>query len=253
MRLHFEAAGHGEPLIILHGLFGSLENWRPMSRRLAEHFKVFALDQRNHGQSPHSFQMDYPLMAEDAQHFLTAQGFGDTYLLGHSMGGKTAMQLALSHPDSVRKLVVVDMAPRQGLGRHERIIEGMRSLDLPRFQTRKDIENALAPAVPDLSTPQFLLKNIARGSEGGFSWKLGLEEIHLNYGRLTQAIESSTPFSKPALFIRGETSDYLLDDDWPVIQRFFPQAVLRTIPGAGHLVHVEKPQAFYELVTEFFG
>jgi pimeloyl-ACP methyl ester carboxylesterase len=251
MQLHFEAAGQGEPLIILHGLFGSLENWRPMSKRLAEHFKVFALDQRNHGRSPHSFQMDYALMAEDVRDFLTAQSLKDACVLGHSMGGKTAMQLALSHPDLVRKLVIADMAPQRGFGRHEKMIEGLRALDLARFETRKEIENALAPAVPDLSTRQFLLKNIARKTEGGFSWKIGLEEIHQNYGRLTEAIDSSAPFAKPALFIRGETSDYLLEGDWPSIQRLFPQAALRTIPGVGHLVHVENEQAFYELVTQF--
>ena len=253
MQLHFEVGGHGEPLIILHGLFGSLDNWRPMSKRLAQHFKVFALDQRNHGQSPHSFEMDYARMAADVREFIAAQGFKDALVLGHSMGGKTAMQLALRHPDSVRKLVIVDMAPRRDSGRHTRLLAGMRSLDLSRFQNRKEIEAALEPAVGDLPTRQFLLKNIARHEDAGFSWKIGLEEIYQNYQNLTEAIESTEPCTKATLFIRGEKSDYLRDEDWPGILRLFPQAKFQTIPGAGHLPHVETPEAFYELVTSFFG
>src|SRR3954470_4746673 len=128
MELHFEAAGQGEPLIILHGLFGSLENWRPMTRRLSLHFRVFAVDLRNHGRSPHNVQMDYTLMAGDVRDFLIAQGLNSACVLGHSMGGKTAMQLALLHPDAVRRLVVVDMAPRGDFGRHDLMISAMRSL-----------------------------------------------------------------------------------------------------------------------------
>jgi esterase len=252
MELHFEVAGEGEPLVILHGLFGSLENWRPMSKRLAQDFKVFALDQRNHGQSPHSFEMDYFLMARDVRDFLGAQALKDCLVLGHSMGGKTAMQFALSYPGSVRKLAVVDMSPRGDLGRHETIIAAMRSLDLPRYQTRKEIETALIRAVPDLSTRQFLLKNVARKPVGGFSWKIGLEEIHQNYSNLTKAIDDDAPFTKPALFIRGEKSDYLTQADWPLILRLFPKAALETVPAAGHLVHVENPGPFFTSVLNFF-
>lgn len=251
MQLHFEAGGDGEPLIILHGLFGSLDNWRPMSKRLADHFKVFALDQRNHGQSPHSFEMDYARMAADVQEFITAQGLKDALVLGHSMGAKTAMQLALRHPDSVRELVVVDMAPRRDPGRHTRLIAGMRSLDLSRFQNRKEIEAALEPAVGDLPTRQFLLKNLARQDNGGFCWKIGLEEIYQNYQNLTEAIESTEPYTKAALFIRGEKSDYLRKEDQPDILRLFPKAEFRTVPGAGHLPHVETPETFYDCVTAF--
>jgi len=252
MELHFEVAGQGEPLVILHGLFGSLENWRPMSKRLAQHFRVFALDQRNHGLSPHSFEMDYLLMAKDVRDFLGAQGLNDCMVLGHSMGGKTAMQLALSYPGSVRKLVVADMSPRADAGRHEKIIAAMRSLDLPRYETRKEIETSLGTAVPDLSTRRFLLKNVARRPVGGFSWKVGLEQIHQNYPNLTKAIDGEAPFTKPALFIRGEESDYLTQADWPSILRLFPKAALQTIPGAGHLVHVENPEAFFTTVVNFF-
>jgi pimeloyl-ACP methyl ester carboxylesterase len=253
MELHFEAVGQGEPLIILHGLFGSLENWRPLAKRLGENFRVFSLDQRNHGQSPHTFEMDYRLMALDVREFICGQGYSDCNVLGHSMGGKTAMQLALLQPELVERLIVVDMAPGLGFARHEPIIKAMRSLDLSQFQTRKDIQDALAPAVPDLSTRQFLLKNITRTSAGVFSWKIGLEQIQQNYHNLTQAIDSSEPFSKPSLFIRGETSDYLRPQDWCCIVKLFPKATLQTVPAAGHLVHVENPDAFYHLVTSFLN
>jgi esterase len=253
MELHFEVFGEGEPLVILHGLFGSLENWRPMSKGLSQGFRVFALDQRNHGLSPHSSEMDYFLMAKDVRDFLGAQGLKDCFVLGHSMGGKAAMQLALSYPDSVRKLVVADMSPRGDFGRHETMIAGMRSLDLPRYQTRKEIETALATAVPDLSTRQFLLKNVARRPAGGFSWKIGLEEIHQNYSNLTKAIDDDAPFTKPALFIRGEKSDFLAQADWPLILRLFPKATLQSIPAAGHLVHVENPDAFFSSVVNFLS
>jgi pimeloyl-ACP methyl ester carboxylesterase len=169
------------------------------------------------------------------------------------MGGKTAMQLALSYPGSVRKLVVADMSPRADSGRHEKIIAGMRSLDLPRYQTRKKIETALGTAVPHLSTRQFLLKNVARTPVGGFSWKIGLEEIHQNYSNLTKAIDEDAPFTKPALFIRGEKSDYLTQADWPLILRLFPKAALQSIPAAGHWVHVDNPDPFFTSVLNFLS
>lgn len=249
--LHFEVYGHGEPLIILHGLFGSLENWHSTRDRLAGHFRVFTLDQRNHGRSPHSLEMDYRLMAEDIRDFLDAQPCVDSFVLGHSMGGKTAMQFALLHPERVRKLVVVDMAPRRYPPRHQKVIAGMLSLDLNRFQSRQELEAALAPVVPDLSTRQFLLKNLAREPAGRFRWKIGLEEIQQNYSRLTEPVAGGQPFQKPALFLRGEKSDYLLESDLDPIRSLFPRALLRTIPQAAHLVHVENPGVFAQTVLEF--
>jgi len=253
MELHFEAVGQGEPLIILHGLFGSSDNWKTVSTQLSQHFTVFALDQRNHGRSPHSSEMDYTLMAGDVRDFMNSQGLPNAFILGHSMGGKTAMQLALSHWDMVTRLIVADMSPRRDSSRHEKIIAGMRSLDLPRFQTRRQIEEALAPAVPELATRQFLLKNLARGPSGSFYWRIGLEEIHTNYARLTEPIGGGVPFAGATLFLRGETSDYLLEDDLASILPLFPRAVLQTIPAAGHLIHIENPVAFQRSVVAFLS
>ena len=161
------------------------------------------------------------------------------------------MQLALLHPQVVRKLVVVDIAPRAYSPRHERIIAAMLSLDLSRFQNRRDMEAALAPAVPDLATRQFLLKNIVRVEGAGFRWLLGLEQIRDNYARLTQPVQGGTPFDKPALFIRGSHSDFLVEADFPLIERLFPRARFATVPQAGHLVHVQSPELFVRLVEDF--
>lgn len=251
MQLHFETYGRGEPLVILHGLLGSADNWHSVCSKLAPNLKVFALDQRNHGRSPHSFEMDYVLMAEDVRDFIQTQGLTDAFVMGHSMGGKTAMQLALLHPDLVRKLIVVDMSPRADSPRQRDILARLLSLDLAHFQTRQQMEAALAPAIPDAPTRQFLLKNAVRQGSGGFQWRIGLHQILQNHLRLIEAVSSDCTFAKPALFIRAEKSDYLSEKDFPSIKELFPQGRLETIPGAGHLVHVEKTEAFVRAVLEF--
>lgn len=251
MELHFEQSGGGEPLIILHGLFGSLDNWRTVSARLAQHFTVFALDQRNHGRSAHSEQMDYPSMAKDVREFLGKRGLSKAFVLGHSMGGKTAMQLALLHPQTVSRLIIADIAPRAYEPRHERMIAGMLALDLGRFESRSQMEAALTPAVPDQPTRQFLLKNVVRSEGGGFRWRMGTAQIQGNYRYLTQAIQGPAPFTGATLFIRGANSDYILDSDLPEIRRWFPLASVETILGAGHLLHVEQLDRFVETVTGF--
>jgi pimeloyl-ACP methyl ester carboxylesterase len=250
VELHFRAYGQGEPLIIVHGLLGSLDNFHSISSKLSSDFKVFGLDLRNHGRSPHSFEMDYPLMAGDLKEFIENQGMNDAFVLGHSMGGKVAMQLALLYPEKVRKLIVADIAPRRYPPRHQKLLIGMASLDLNHFQSRKEMEAALAPAVSDLSTRQFLLKNAVREAEG-FRWRIGLQEIIQNYEHLTEPLSSERCFEKPTLFMRGERSDFFLENDMNSVQELFPSAVLETIPGAGHLVHAENPLAFVNSVRAF--
>lgn len=251
MELHFAAYGQGEPLILLHGLLGSLDNFHSVSLKLSAQLKVFALDLRNHGRSPHSSEMDYTLMAQDVRSFLERQGVPDALVLGHSMGGKVAMQLALLYPESVRKLIVADIAPHRYPPRHQKILTGMASLDLGHLQTRKEMEAALAPAVPDLGTRQFLLKNVVREGLGAFHWRIGLKEIIQNYLPLTEAVTSDRAFHKPTMFLRGEISDYLVPEDMHSIRRLFPEARLETIPGAGHLLHTENPARFVKSVQDF--
>jgi len=251
MQLHFRSYGAGAPLVILHGLFGSLDNWHTVSQRLGGHFHVLAVDQRNHGRSPHCPEMDYRLMADDVAEFLDQQQLAEAFVLGHSMGGKTAMQLALAHPRRVARLVVADMAPRAYPPRHEKILAGMLALDLAAAASRHQLAEALAPWVPELATRQFLLKNVAADAEGRFHWRCGLDEIHRNYGRLAEALAASPPYPGPTLFLRGERSDFLREEDEPGIRQLFPHAELGTIPRAGHLLHADNPEAFLRAVSGF--
>jgi esterase len=251
MQLHFQSYGRGAPLIILHGLFGSLENWHSISRNLAADFQVLAIDQRNHGRSPHAPEMSYQLMAEDLRDLLGAQHFGPVNLLGHSMGGKTAMAFALSYPTLVDKLIIVDIAPRAYPDHHRQILKALLSLDLRSFKSRAEMESLLAPSIPDLATRQFLLKNVKRDQAGAFFWQMNLAAIDANYDRLNAQIASPHPFDLPTLFIHGEYADYIRDEDAASLRKLFPRAELCEIAGAGHWVHAEKPEAFLRKVREF--
>ena len=251
MKLHFKETGQGRAVVLLHGLFGSSDNWHPIARRLAQDFQVFALDQRNHGQSPHSNEMNYPLMAADVNRFMAACGLDAALVIGHSMGGKTAMQLALQFPERVEKLVVADMAPRAYAPAHEKIFAALLALDLPRFQTRQQIEDALAPEVPNLVLRRFLLKNLGRNDAGEFFWKINLRGLAENYLRLGQSLAVPAPFKKPALFIRGGKSNYLKPEDEPLIRELFPQAQIQTIAAASHWVHADEPAEFLRRLLDF--
>jgi len=251
MQLHFKESGQGRVVILLHGLFGSSDNWHTVTQRLEQTFHVFALDQRNHGRSPHSEEMDYPVMAADVDRFFAARGLERALVLGHSMGGKTAMQLALHFPRRVEKLVVADMAPRAYAPAHDQIFAALLALDLPKFQTRPQIEDALAPAIPNPVLRRFLLKNLGRGPTGGFFWKMNLRDIAANYWRLREPVAGAAPFTKPVLFIRGGESKYLQPEDEPLIHEWFPAAEIQTIAEAGHWVHADQPEEFLRLVLGF--
>jgi esterase len=252
VELKFQAAGEGFPLVVLHGLFGSSDNWAGISRRLADTSRVFAVDLRNHGESPHSDDFNYELMAGDIAGFMDRQGLPQADVLGHSMGGKAAMRLALDHPDRVRRLIVADMAPRPYAPAHREILAAMRGLDLSSAKSRADLDAALAGAIPETTVRQFLLKSVAR-DERGFRWKLNLDAINRHYDELNAAIESDRPFPGPALFIRGGRSMHVLDADMEGIRRLFPAARLVTLPEAGHWVHADVPEEFARAVKEFLA
>jgi esterase len=209
------------------------------------------LDQRNHGQSPHSDEMNYPLMAADVNEFMEARGVETARVIGHSMGGKTAMQFALQFPQRVEKLVVADMAPRAYAPVHGKIIAAQLALDLRSFSTRQEIEDALAPEIPDLVLRRFLLKNLGRDSAGKFFWKINLRGLADNYLKLGEPVSASAPFVKPAFFIRGGKSNYLNPEDGPLIRALFPQAQIQTVAEAGHWVHADAPEAFLRLALDF--
>jgi esterase len=251
MQLNYQRYGQGAPLIILHGLFGSLNNWNTLSKRLGEHYQVFAVDQRNHGASPHSEQSSYPLMAEDLRAFMQEQQLDSAHLLGHSMGGKTAMQFALSYPEQVEKLIVVDIAPNAYPPHHDMILDALCGLDLSQHSSRAALDQALAHTIDSRPVRQFLLTNVTRDDAGRFTWKMNLDGIKQSYDRIIGAIEQHGRFDKPALFVRGETSDYIQDSDQPAIEALFPQAQILTIAGSGHWVHAEAPEDFLAVVLDF--
>jgi pimeloyl-ACP methyl ester carboxylesterase len=252
MQLNYKTYGQGEPLIILHGLFGSLDNWHTLARKLGEHYQVFIVDQRNHGKSPHTSAMNYPAMAADIASFMDDRGLEQTFLAGHSMGGKTAMELALTEPDRVKKLVSIDMTPFSLSGGHQKLFEAMNALNLPDINKRKEADEALKPFVEDFGIRQFLLKNLERAEEGGYRWKMNLPVIEANYDNLMKGVdEGSRSFERPTLFVKGERSDYLNPAQLESYQALFTRAQLKTIAGVGHWVHAEAPQAFQEVLEAF--
>ena len=251
MELHYQTEGDGPPLIILHGLFGSLENWQTIRKRLAHKFQVLAVDQRNHGHSPHSPFISYPLMAEDLFEFMRSHSLGQAHVLGHSMGGKTAMQFALNFPERVARLIVVDIAPRAYPPEHRPLLDALLALDLGAFKSRQQLEQALAPAVPDQSVRRFLLKNVFRKDSGAFHWRMNLRALAHQYAQLTEALSSTSSFAHPTLFVCGENSDYVRPEDLPQIHHFFPQATVRRVTGASHWVHADAPAPFLREVETF--
>ena len=249
--IHFTSFGSGFPLIILHGLFGSLDNWATLARRFADHFHVLAYDARNHGRSFHDDEFTYAAMAEDLAEFMHSQNIARAHILGHSMGGKTAMQFAATTPERVGKLVVVDISPGAYGNRHDAILEAMNAIDPGSLRSRDEADNALASGIPDHATRQFIMKNLARNERGGFRWKLNLPVLTARYGETGRALPPGTRCDCPTLFVRGERSTYLTDDDMGMIATMFPQSRLATITGAGHWVHADNPDALYGAVVQF--
>ena len=249
--LYYRKTGAGDPVLILHGLFGSGDNWHRIARELSGRYEVFAVDLRNHGKSPHSSQFDYNVMSDDLIRFVRHHHLDGISLIGHSMGGKAAMQFAFSWPDSVRKLVVVDIAPKAYAASDRQVIDALASLDLSMVSRLKDADEMLQAAIGDDAVRLFLLKNLKREKDGTYRWQINVDAIRTGYKRLASEV-TGTPFEKPCLFIRGEHSDYILDSDWPDILEYFPKAKLVTIPGAGHWVHTDAPEAFIQAVLTYF-
>ncbi len=242
--------GAGSPVLILHGLFGFSDNWQTIAKGLATEHLVVTPDLRNHGRSPHVPTHSYPEMAEDLRVFMEEKWMFHAAVVGHSMGGKVAMQLALTYPDMVEKLVVVDMEPGQAEDNHSDIIDALLGLDLSKMTQRSEAEAYLAKRIPDFGTRQFLLKNITRKDNGSFTWKMNLPVLWKHYQDILAAV-TGEPFEKPTLFVRGSRSNYVQDSEWEKAKHLFPNAELVTIEGTGHWVHAEKPKELLEVLREF--
>lgn len=252
--LHAKTFGQGQPLVILHGLFGMLDNWQTLAREWAEDYHVIMLDLRNHGRSFHADEMNYALMAEDVAETLEELGIDACYLLGHSMGGKVAMQTALTYPDLVEKLVVVDITPRRYRPGHQSVFAALNAFDPATITDRNAAAEEMTKHVSDPSVQLFLLKNLARNSAGGYRWRMNLPAIEAAYDQLSGPVGLATDrFDGPVLFLRGKKSGYVQDDDMELIHILFPAAELVTIEDAGHWVHAEQPEELLAAVNGFLA
>ena len=252
MQLNFKKSGSGPPLVILHGLFGSLDNWFSIAKELVEHYTLYLVDQRNHGDSPHSTEWNYGVMVEDLLELLDAEGLDSVYLMGHSMGGKTVMNFAVQYPERVSKLIVGDIAPRYYPIHHQVILEGLNALDLSQLQSRKVADDLLAPYIPELGIRQFLLKSLGRDANG-FAWKINLSVITQHIEEVGKALDEETVFEGPTLFLGGANSSYIQEKDLSDMKRHFPNCTWISIPNAGHWLHAEQPQAVVAEVRKFLG
>ena len=242
---------NGKPLIILHGLFGHQGNWASHARALSDAFAVYGFDARNHGQSPHSESMDYTQMAEDVIETMDELGLQSADFIGHSMGGKTAMQLALNYPHRVGKLLVVDIAPVTYQSGPDQVLTGLQQIDLSNLFSRKEADETLQGYINSRNIRDFLLSNLQRSMEGAYQWRMGLAVIAASWVQLKAGLKAGASFSGETLFIKGELSDYVLPEYKSQILRMFPAADIIEVAGAGHWVHSEQPAQFLELARNF--
>ena len=243
---------NGPDFVVLHGLFGSGKNWRSFAGSLEDDFQVWTLDARNHGDSPHADSMSYQQMAEDVARFFVENELENVVLLGHSMGGKTAMQLALQFPDRIAALIVVDIAPvcYDHLHKQLKLIEAMQELDLAGEMSRSEIEKKLAVKIPEKRLLSFLMTNLNR-QNGQFQWRIGLEQIAAGMPELLNYPELKSVFKGPVQFIGGENSAYLKFEYHALIRKYFPESRITMLENCGHWLHVEQPVAFQKTVNEF--
>ncbi len=253
MKLNFKVKGDsGEPLVIIHGLFGSLDNWQTLANKLSESFTVYLIDLRNHGKSSHSDEHSYELMAEDLKEFFEDNFLNDVNLIGHSMGGKTALLFADKYPEFLAKLMVVDIGVKGYPPHHTEILKGLNAIPQGELSSRSQADEILVNFVPDFATRQFLLKNLTRDEQKKLVWKMNLPvlEKHISEMGSELAIEK---IELETVFVRGEVSNYILESDYDSLKELLPNSEIVTALKAGHWVHAEAPEFFYNSVMSFFG
>ena len=252
MALNFKKYGDGdETLVILHGLFGSLDNWQSLAKQFSEYFTVYILDQRNHGKSPHFDVHTYTAMAADLKEFLDQEGIEETHLLGHSMGGKTVMQFSIQDPQYIKRMVVADIAPKFYAPHHHKEIEALESIDFSVLKDRKAVQAKLEETLSNAGVVQFFLKGLTWSEKGELEWKFNLKVLVEQNNNIGEALEGFAYFTNPTLFVRGENSNYVTEDDIDTIEEIFPMAQYRTIYDAGHWLHAENPDQFFKEVLNF--
>lgn len=249
-----ENARNRKPLIILHGLLGSMDNWRSQAKNLSEFQPVITIDLRNHGQSPHLSGMSYREMYEDVIQLANHLEVSQFDLLGHSMGGKVAMHLALAQPDYIKRLIIVDIAPKPYPLWHQDTLQSILNAPVNSMSSRQEIDDYLKQSIEDPFERNFMIKNLKRNDEGdGFSWKINLNEITRGYLKIAGFTTAEQQFNKETLFIRGENSHYIQDSDASLIKLLFPNSSITTIKNSGHMPHFEQAKDFFQTLSSFLA
>lgn len=251
MELFYREVGDKQPLIVLHGLFGASDNWMSISKTLGNDFHVYLIDQRNHGQSPNTPEFDYTTMVDDIKKFIISKNLKQPIVLGHSMGGKVAMQLAASYPELISKLIVADISPRQYPVHHQTILEGLNAIDISNLKSRGEADKTLQEFIPEMGTRMFLLKNLYRKPEGGFEWRVNLPVITEKIVNVGTPLQYTDTIKVPTLFVGGSNSNYIQEGDKKQIKEIFENVDIQMIAGAGHWLHAERPKEFLEIVSAF--
>lgn len=254
MKLFYKKIGEGKPLLILHGLFGSLDNWQTQGKQLAEKgFAVYLVDQRNHGHSPHSETWNYKAMSDDVLELMETNKFEKISIIGHSMGGKTALYFANEHPEKVENLIVVDIAPKYYPVHHHAVIEALKAVDLNAISSRKEAEEVLNGNLPgDIATQQFLLKSLywKENAEKKLAWRFNLDVIASNIENIGEEVKTDHIIAR-TLFVKGEKSRYINEEDIKDIKNHFQHVQIEVVEDAGHWIHAEKPAEFFNCVVGF--
>lgn len=251
--LHSTISGDGKPLLILHGYFGMSDNWKTLGNQFSEDFEVHLIDQRNHGRSFHEYEFNYDVLVEDLYKYIKHYQLEDIYLIGHSMGGKTAMLFAVTYPELVEKLVIVDISPRAYEPHHNAILAALNSVDFSVQNTRSKVDDKLKELIPELSVRQFLLKNVYWKEKGKLAYRFNLESLIENNPEVGAALPSFKIFDKETLFLKGEKSNYITKEEEPIINAHFPNAKITEIKKAGHWLHAENPEQFYKEVWKYLN
>ncbi len=250
MKLHYREMGEGRPLIILHGLFGFSDNWQTHGKKLAEYFHVILVDLRNHGHSDWSEEISYQLMADDVFELCQELQLDEVHLIGHSMGGKVAMQFADDHEDLLEKLVIVDIGFKAYPMHHEHILAGIHAVDLPNITARRQAEEQMSEFIDNTGIKQFLLKNLYWKEKGKLAWRMNVDVLERDMPNILAEIPLEE-IAVPTLFIRGAMSNYILEEDFSSIEEHFIDVEIKTIENAGHWVHAEQADEFLDTLLAF--
>ncbi|WP_067145026.1 alpha/beta fold hydrolase [Pseudotamlana agarivorans] len=252
MLLHSTVIGEGKPFVILHGFLGMSDNWKTLGMQFSEAgYEVHLVDQRNHGRSFHDDAFSYEVLAEDLKFYCEHYNLQDIVLLGHSMGGKTAMMFSTLYPELVSKLIVADISPRFYPVHHDAILNGLSAIKFDEVKSRGQVDKVLSDYVKDLGTRQFLLKNLYWVEKGQLGLRINLEVLQNEVAEVGEALPSHATYGGDTLFLRGDRSEYIGVGDERIIKTHFPKANIVTISNAGHWLHAENPKDFYAEVMKF--